>query len=51
MSWGTRKAIESFGGVPDIIYDRGGHGKEPMIRVLAMDLDDLVGKVKRILSA
>lgn len=34
MEWGTEKAIEKFGGVPDVIYDRGGIGKEPMIRIL-----------------
>lgn len=34
MRWGTKKAIEKFGGVPDLIYDRGAIGKEPMIRLL-----------------
>lgn len=34
MEWGTEKAIEKFGGVPDVIYDRGSIGKEPMIRIL-----------------
>gem|GEM_PF-22356 len=37
MEWGTAYAIEKMGSVPDIIYDTGGHGKEPMIRVLARD--------------
>lgn len=34
MRWGTERAIEKFGGVPDIIYDRGAVGKEPMIRII-----------------
>ncbi|TGC08354.1 bifunctional hydroxymethylpyrimidine kinase/phosphomethylpyrimidine kinase [Methanolobus halotolerans] len=34
MDWGTCNAIERHGSVPDIIYDKGGPGKEPMIRVL-----------------
>lgn len=34
MKWGTERAIEKFGGVPDIIYDEGAMGKEPMIRII-----------------
>jgi len=34
LIWGTENAIKRFGGVPDIIYDLGEVGKEPMIRVL-----------------
>lgn len=37
MSWGTAKAIERLGAVPDIIWDAGGMGKEPMIRILGRD--------------
>ncbi len=32
--WGTWAAINEFGSVPDIIYDRGALGKEAMIRIL-----------------
>ena len=35
LSWGTEQAIKKIGKVPDIIYDLGEVGKEPMIRVLA----------------
>ncbi len=34
MEWGPDKAIENFGGVPDVIYDKGAFGKEPMIRLI-----------------
>ena len=34
LSWGTEQAIKKIGKVPDIIYDLGEVGKEPMIRVL-----------------
>ncbi|MHC1630937.1 MAG: bifunctional hydroxymethylpyrimidine kinase/phosphomethylpyrimidine kinase [Methanotrichaceae archaeon] len=34
MSWGTKKAIRYAGSVPDLIWDSGGLGKEPMIRLL-----------------
>ncbi|MFQ5894183.1 MAG: bifunctional hydroxymethylpyrimidine kinase/phosphomethylpyrimidine kinase, partial [Nitrospinota bacterium] len=34
LEWGTREAIRQAGRVPDVIYDTGGHGKEPMLRIL-----------------
>lgn len=48
LEWGTQKAIQECGFVPDIIYDLGGMGKEEMIRVIADDVDSLVDKVLRI---
>lgn len=37
MSWGTARAIERLGALPDIIWDSGGTGKEPMVRILGRD--------------
>ncbi|RQD89549.1 bifunctional hydroxymethylpyrimidine kinase/phosphomethylpyrimidine kinase [Methanosalsum natronophilum] len=38
MDWGVSEAIKAFDGVvPDIIYDEGGMGKEPMIRIIGKD--------------
>jgi hydroxymethylpyrimidine/phosphomethylpyrimidine kinase len=34
MEWGTQKAIEQSDNCPDLIYDEGGIGKEPMIRII-----------------
>lgn len=34
MVWGVEEATRKAGRVPRIIYDRGGIGKEPMVRVL-----------------
>ncbi len=34
MVWGTEQAIKKAGGVPDVIFDRGARGKEPMVRLL-----------------
>lgn len=48
MDWGVASAIESHGSVPDIIWDVGGPGKEPMIRVLGYDSLDVLDKVYRI---
>ncbi|WP_456474471.1 bifunctional hydroxymethylpyrimidine kinase/phosphomethylpyrimidine kinase [Candidatus Pyrohabitans sp.] len=50
MEWGTRRAIEEYGGVPDAIYDEGAVGKEPMIRLLGRNPQDIVLKVRRILE-
>lgn len=46
MEWGTSEAIKQNKSVPDIIYDKGGIGKEPMIRVIGKDPKDVIGKLK-----
>jgi len=45
LEWGTEKAIEEASQVPDIIYDLGEMGKEPMVRVLGKDPEEVVSKV------
>ena len=45
MEWGTASVIKIAGKVPDVIFDRGGIGKEPMIRVLGRDPFDVLEKV------
>ena len=39
MEWGTRTAIDTYrklhNRVPDVVYDLGAVGKEPMIRLMA----------------
>jgi hydroxymethylpyrimidine/phosphomethylpyrimidine kinase len=50
MEWGTRKTIENLGFVPDIIYDTGGLGKEPMIRILGKNPGEVFKKLKKILN-
>ena len=50
MTWGVHKAIESYRGVPDLIFDKGGQGKEPMIRLLGKDPDDVILKLKRVVA-
>ena len=39
MEWGTRTAIDTYrklyNRVPDVVYDLGAVGKEPMVRLLA----------------
>lgn len=50
MDWGTRTAISDFGSVPDIIYDKGGVGKEPMVRILSHSPDEVVSILKKLVS-
>lgn len=51
MEWGTKQAITTLSHVPDVIYDQGGIGKEPMIRILGKNPTDVLMKLKRLLSS
>jgi len=51
MEWGTSRAIEKKGFVPDIIYDEGGIGKEPMIRIMGDNPTDVMDKLNKIVYA
>jgi hydroxymethylpyrimidine/phosphomethylpyrimidine kinase len=48
LDWGTEDAIRTLGFVPDVIYDRGGQGLEPMIRLLASSPEELVSKFRSL---
>lgn len=48
LRWGIRKAIQDAGEIPDIIYDEGEKGKEPMIRILGKNAIEVVLKAKKI---
>lgn len=48
LIWGVTEAIHSKGFVPDLIYDLGDVGKEPVIRVLGEDPIQVVKKALRI---
>ncbi|AKB79532.1 Phosphomethylpyrimidine kinase [Methanosarcina horonobensis HB-1 = JCM 15518] len=41
MDWGTSEAIREYGGVPEVIYDKGKVGKEPMVRLLGKDASEV----------
>jgi hydroxymethylpyrimidine/phosphomethylpyrimidine kinase len=49
LPWILREAVKQAGGVPDLIYDVGDVGKEPMIRVLGKTAVDAVNKLLEIL--
>lgn len=50
MEWGTAQAITGCGHVPDVIFDRGGIGKEPMVRVLGRDPEEVLGKIAGLMK-
>ena len=50
LEWGTAQVIRETGEVPDIIYDIGDEGKEPMIRILGRDPDRIVDIALAILE-
>ena len=45
LEWGTLEAIRDGRERPDLIFDRGGMGKEPMIRILGTDPEDVLRKL------
>jgi hydroxymethylpyrimidine kinase/phosphomethylpyrimidine kinase len=51
LEWGTQIALQGAGEFPDLIYDEGDVGKEPMIRVLGRTPMEVVDKVIRIAKA
>ncbi len=44
LVWGVEQTIKAAGRVPDVVYDLGEVGKEPMIRVLGNSALDVVEK-------
>lgn len=50
MEWGTKHAISILSRVPDVIYDTGDVGKEPMIRLLGKNPEDVLFKLQRLVS-
>lgn len=45
LEWGTEMVLSQAKEVPDVIFDRGDIGKEPMIRVLGRNPGEVVEKV------
>ena len=51
LEWGTEAALSEETEIPDAIYDRGEIGKEPMIRVLGRNPEEVVEKVLKLQKA
>ncbi len=50
MNWIIKKIYEEHKKIPDIIWDVGEIGKEPMLRLFAKSADELLNKIKIILE-
>ena len=48
LSWGVRRVLQKSKKIPDLIFDRGAAGKEPLVRVLGHDPEEVVAKVLRL---
>jgi len=48
LEWGTDAAFRGLSETPDLVYDMGDVGKEPMIRILGTNPLEVVEKVNRI---
>lgn len=49
LSWGVDQVLRKSKKFPDLIFDRGDVGKEPMIRVLGHDPQEVVSKVLKLI--
>ena len=47
LEWGTEQVLKT-GEIPDIIFDRGDVGKEPMVRIIGKNPDEVVRKVFKV---
>jgi len=51
LSWGVEEAIRKLHEVPDVIYDEGEVGKEPMIRILGRNASEVVNKALKAIES
>ena len=51
MEWGTKYVIAELGRLPDVIYDTGSIGKEPMIRILGKNPEEVLLKIRKLVGA
>jgi hydroxymethylpyrimidine kinase/phosphomethylpyrimidine kinase len=50
MQWLIKDSIDKIGKIPDIIWDRGALGKEPMIRLFGKSSKDMIIKLKKVVG-
>jgi len=48
LEWGVGEVLKKMRRVPDFIYDEGGIGKEPMIRVLGRNPMEVIEKILKV---
>ena len=50
MQWLIRESFEKYKKIPDIIWDKGAIGKEPMMRLFAKTSENVIKKLKEIME-
>ena len=50
MQWLIKESINKKGRIPDLIWDKGSIGKEPMIRLFGKNSVDMIQKLKKIVK-
>jgi hydroxymethylpyrimidine/phosphomethylpyrimidine kinase len=50
MQWLIQESLDKNGQIPDIIWDKGSIGKEPMIRLFGRNAQDIIEKIKKIIN-
>ena len=51
MQWLIKNSVEKHGTIPDIIWDAGSIGKEPIIRLFGRNSKEMIVKLNKIISA
>jgi len=51
LEWGTTEALSRRRGIPDAVFDRGGDGKEPIVRILGHSPSEVAEKVLKVSKA
>ncbi|MFX1321261.1 MAG: bifunctional hydroxymethylpyrimidine kinase/phosphomethylpyrimidine kinase [Promethearchaeota archaeon] len=50
MQWIIKESFEKNGKIPDIIWDKGTIGKEPMMRLFGKNSKDMIVKLQKIIN-
>ncbi|MHA1758553.1 MAG: thiamine-phosphate synthase family protein, partial [Promethearchaeota archaeon] len=51
MQYLINECYRKYGCIPDIIWDKGAIGKEPMIRLFGKDSKNIIYKLEKIIDA
>jgi len=51
MQWLIKESVERAGRMPDVIWDKGAMGKEPIIRLFGKNSKDIIEKLEKIITA
>ncbi|MFX0000748.1 MAG: thiamine-phosphate synthase family protein [Candidatus Hodarchaeota archaeon] len=50
MQWLINESVKKKGKIPDIIWDKGAIGKEPMMRLFGKNSNDIISKLDQIIK-